>query len=63
MANFHAASYEKVAETIRGLRKYSSKGKITSAFAEMFMLDNPKFNVGMFWDACQPLTINEEGEK
>jgi hypothetical protein len=64
---FTAMHYVKVAEVIREEitpKHPMAVGDVTAAFADMFMKDNPKFNVGMFWDACQPLDereVNEDG--
>ena len=54
--SFHAEHYIKVAKVIRELdqQKQIYLGTMISAFAEMFAEDNPKFNTGTFWDACQP---------
>ncbi|OFY39633.1 MAG: hypothetical protein A2Z69_00360 [Bacteroidetes bacterium RBG_13_44_24] len=60
--SFTSEHYVKVAGVIRELSKFAviSPGAIVSAFAEMFQNDNPKFNPGTFWDACQPIDEGEE---
>ena len=61
MMNFTAQHYVKVAGVIRELRDDPvSKTDLIYAFVKMFEEDNPLFQMGLFWDECQPDIPDEE---